>query len=317
MNYSNQNFESTHLDIEYIEDFPKYFDELNYFIKGTDNAYNNLLVETCKEFNLDIFAPWQLQYAIHQYENRLQKYNDKFLVSNIIPLLLKTFKDLGFDFKEDDIYVTTTGFIDNISEVTKYKIIFYFNQDKGIKQYGRYYDIGNVDLKLPGKIEVNLWDKGIESYGIVFHEFGHAIHFLNITNYKYQLLRTNFPTYFSEGLAKIIESVVFDSDWIHRNWDIDKNGVDEIIKAKAILELFTLRINAFLALFEISSYDLKDSPVNLWKYLSKNILYPQVDLKDLFIEQRAVLDNLFHNRYSAFDTVYAILIREHLKNFFK
>ncbi|MDQ3882099.1 MAG: M3 family metallopeptidase [Thermoproteota archaeon] len=231
---------------------------------------------------------------IRSIEERRKDYDSYFPIDNAFNILKDSLKHIGYDYENLQLQV--------------------FNrEDHKQLQTGQTFDI---DPPSDVRIAFNLWKDGVESYRILFHEFGHALHFKHIDPNLPYILRTNMPSHFTEGLAQVIEYLIFDDDWLQTFTALSPSERLDLRVTQAAYDLLRHRRDIAFAEFERLAY--RDEPSNmdnLSSTINREILFPDADEGENLSDLNLRLHQFIDQPLSAVQTLLTVAIREHVRAF--
>ncbi|MFE5895310.1 hypothetical protein ACFQ6E_41250 [Streptomyces sp. NPDC056462] len=97
---------------------------------------------------------------------------------------------------------------------------------------------------------------GVQAYRHIFHELGHALHYSHFGPTEYRMLRNPdlMERHFTEGIACLFESLIFERRWLRENVGLSGDEADKLRQAVIGAEALNTMWNITLARFEIEMY---------------------------------------------------------------
>lgn len=193
--------------------------------KETRADYEEFLRTARERFSLDAIEPWDSCYAVESLTSCPLEYFPK---ENAIPALRATVKNLGRDL--DDLGIK-------------------FYTDADIPYGGLCFPI-----QVPNDIRilVNVKD-GMNSYRLLYHEFGHALHrrFMEVTSL---VLKVGDPGIYSEGLGEVWSLFIDRPAWLRAHTAATEAEIATHQDTARMAFAFRVRRYLALTLFELNYY---------------------------------------------------------------
>lgn len=246
---------------------------------------------TCAQ--LETFSPANYIAVMRDYERKLLDFDRFFPLRSLTAALKESVDSVGFSF--NDLHVTV------------------FNKGEEARmQSGRCFDI---DPPHDVRVLVNLWKDGLQSYRIMFHEFGHALHFKYLNPELPPLLRQSMADSLTEAMAQVFEAILFDQKWLLKFTSMTPEDAAQLRHVAMTFELLKFRRDIAFALFEYELYQERRSDLKeLSDEIYREILLTKVEA-DLATSNLARWQQFVSHSLSAVNWMFCLLIREQVKNF--
>lgn len=227
------------------------------------------------------FAPWDSAYVLRKVDDEIKaEFDCHFPRGRLEIALRESLRAMGFSesdpklfFVESREHIMRDGTIERGLHIV-------LQNDSSRIAFGSTQEFG-AQLRVV-IAEVNVVEDGYAGYRILFHECGHAMHFLNIVS-RYPSLRMNMPVFFTEAIAKLFEALPLDAGWLAAQTSLSGPRVRRVRKLHAMKEIFFLRENVMFALSEMlmaCGGTVADAQ-QVWQVLAATILYPACSDEDL------------------------------------
>ncbi len=257
---------------------------------GYSNYYSLMLgLQTIRE-------DWLLN-TMNELEMKSRDIFDKFIVSSEKKIKVRDFKVWDFDaavyrwssisdnyFPKDSIFRVIDNFTNRIG----------FNSDSlPIKRIVRDIPFGglNVGIKIPAdsRLIVNPYH-GKRFYNMAFHEYGHALHCVNVqAEYPilkgYEWIPGSFNAAYAEGLADLMAEFVNDPEWMEMYLKISHDDVDKYLATRSFEDVYYLRRMLKDFFFEYEMYKNPDQDLDSLEkvmYEKYLLIKPEEDIPTRF-----------------------------------
>jgi hypothetical protein len=261
-------------------------------LEATGPTYEELLDSMKRSLNLNDFGDREYLRIMQSLEEQLDNWDRYFLVKQMIPALKSTLARLGYR--------------DIVRQTTRRNL-----RDRSRDQFGQTFP---VDPPTDIRVLVNLYKDSLQAYRILFHEYGHVLHYSNIDASLNPLLRYDQQPVLAEGLAQVIESLVLNDKWLATHTSMSAEQRRELRQTAITFELFRFRRECVFSIFEDALYlavDDGEKKLNdIKSYLNRRfLLFENTDGDHVWLDRSA---QLIRQPVTAYQWPLALVIREHI-----
>jgi hypothetical protein len=285
---------------------------------STDEAYG-IFLDVSRQWRAEPFAPWDTKFVLNKMDGLLGGDDPSpYKVTRLRQDLARTLNDCGFK-EEHDLLCFLFSYKDprnadgqpsGKSWQSKPRIEFRISSDQALRQFGttQHFPIWRSTLS-----KLNIWKDGFEAYRILFHECGHAIHFMNMKESRWlSRIASTIPSFYTEAVAQFFEFLPIDRGWMQTNTDLSDIEIDRKRVLQTLKKLYSLRENVAFALTELLIRTLIVGFEDVWPIMAQRHLHPGIDFNDLG-NAREYLTRFLHHQNSAFNVVLSMCIASHIR----
>jgi hypothetical protein len=271
-------------------------------------AYKRSLALISREFGITKFAPWDILYA----QQKLSKEIDSIYSQCASVILTKPAEairtllmGLGFSNENEATRLGPSSALPGITII--------FERDELKSSFGNTHDFSILFPESGAALcKINSSRDSYTDVKMLFHEVGHALHFVNMRP-KYRQLRELVSKLLCEGIARVFEHFAVDGYFLELTFGrmVELKRLIMLIYAR---EIYTFRECLVLSIMEMLSYVKEVPPYEIPDGFLRHTLFPDVDAQGLgqgfFIHRYA--RKFVHYDFSAFDIVHHYLIQGHI-----
>lgn len=224
-----------------------------------------------KEFSFtNDFAPWDAAMLPERIENVIRReFSEYFCTRPIQTKLRSTLRELNLEDANTSSYFYFRQ--PTLRGLSRDGIHVIVTRDSESLETGETHDHTAIG-KLLCKAKIST--SGFKSYRVLFHEYGHALHF-NFLKSEYPSLRESFPVFYTEALATAFESMTSDPDWLETFTRLTPTQIMRLRRLRFCQEIYRLRENIAFSIIETAAYgDLEVNMDETWCLVAKVLLYP-------------------------------------------
>jgi hypothetical protein len=227
-------------------------------VTGTNDLYFPRMAEFYKKTTGHDFSEASradVKYVLGGKSDDAKAVNDLFVADNMVPLITKTFDQMGLGFS------TNTQIVDFKSMGEYRKTVNDPNRKANIfldvaKREGKDSRAYITVAKAPSEIYLSVKPEGgVSDYDTFLHESGHANHFAHIdpkVSYPLAQMGNNTTT---EVFAYLMQNLVQNKYWLMNDVKLDKAQASKVIRDKAMEDLYMMRRYAGKVQFEVKLYE--------------------------------------------------------------
>ena len=276
-------------------------------IDATDAPYSVMLRQVSERWPIPDFAPWDAPWVMARIEESISAASQSaFRVDDAIAILRRSVREMGFEELSASIYHYPAR--PQPAELWRRGIHIVTTRRPEQPQFGKTDWYGGPGIAL---VTINIWEDGLSSYQVLFHECGHAIHLLSIRT-KYDSLVTALPGFFMEAVAMFFAGALVDEGWLKLNSTLGEPDRRIFRHFSAMQRLFVLRENVAFALqtLLLRVVGRTGEYSEIEQLLAARILYPALREKALLGHMYCYVPRWIRNETSAEDIVQSIWISD-------
>lgn len=213
--------------------------------RATRDPYLEIYERKKEELDLESLELWDIPY-----DPEFSDFNDRFKKDSLMSTLKNTFGALGFD-------------------TTMNKITFDIEPREN-----KYQHAICAPIQVPGDIRILASiENGFDSYRMVFHEFGHALHLTHIDQ-PYYILRVSTDGAIGEAMATICEDILTRPDWLRKYAGLNNSELTNISEKLRENRIIGIRFLLADIYFELELYRSDaDNPDKLYWDIMEKLVY--------------------------------------------
>jgi len=218
----------------------------------TGVQFGNYLMHLGAEAGLDEIMPWDVQFLFEK--KRLP--DAAFSKEGIMPAVNEVFGGMGFGIEKLGIDI-------------KYRDIPFGGLCFGIR--------------VPDDVRILANPQnGHNFYGIIFHEFGHAV-YSKLVEQSHYALKGDVSNCFTEGMAVFFSRFVEDREWLLKRPGLTREMVDDYADRLTYNRIFRLRGLMSRALLEYHIYEDTEQDIEaLWAQLNYKFLMTRSEPSEIW-----------------------------------